>query len=219
MRALRPVAALLCLLAAGQAAASYRLRAGDTLSGVAARHHVAVADLAAANGVRDPNRVYAGTVLRIPDPPAPPKARAKGKLPLGLAMRPDRLALRPTFERWARAYGVPADLIEALAWYESGWQNGIVSPTGAVGIGQLMPDTTAFVTRQLLHLPLDPKRPEDNIRMSTRFLRFLLDQTGGKADQAVAAYYQGLAAVRRGRIFAETKRYVDGILAFRPSFS
>jgi len=46
-----------------------------------------------------------------------------------------------------------------------------------------------------------------------------LGWTASQADQAVAAYYQGLAAVRRGRIFAETKRYVDGILAFRPSFS
>src|SRR5438445_10541024 len=98
MRALRPVAALLCLLAAGQAAASYRLRAGDTLSGVAARHHVTVADLAAANAIRDPNRVQAGATVRIPDPPPPPKPSATGRLPLGLALRPERLALRPTFE-------------------------------------------------------------------------------------------------------------------------
>src|SRR5205807_4126252 len=134
---------------------------------------------------------------------------------LGLALRPERLALRPTFEWWARAYGVPADLIEALAWYESGWQNRIVSSTGALGIGQLMPETSAFVDQVLLHAPLDPKKPEDNIRMSTRFLRFLLDQTGGKAEVAVAAYYEGLATVRRGRIFGETKRCGAGVLAVR----
>jgi soluble lytic murein transglycosylase-like protein len=60
--------------------------------------------------------------------------------------------------------------------------------------------------------------PEHNIRMSARFLRYLLDQTGGRADTALAAYYQGLRSVRERGIFGETRQYVATIMAVRPSF-
>src|SRR6266513_3117836 len=57
---------LAVLVVAGQAAAgAYVLRPGDTLSGVAARNRVSVAALAQANGITNPDRVLAGTSLRI----------------------------------------------------------------------------------------------------------------------------------------------------------
>jgi soluble lytic murein transglycosylase-like protein len=59
---------------------------------------------------------------------------------------------------------------------------------------------------------------DDNIRMSARFLRFLLDGTGGDPTRTLAAYYQGLRSVRTGPILAETKQYVATVLAFRPFF-
>ena len=68
----------------------------------------------------------------------------------------------------------------ALAWQESGWQRNKVSSTRAVGVMQLMPDTVEFVSVQLLGTkPLDPRDPIANIRMGTRFLRYLLDSNGG----------------------------------------
>lgn len=45
---------------------TYTVRPGDTLSGIAARHRVAVRALSRLNGITDPNRIYVGTVLRIP---------------------------------------------------------------------------------------------------------------------------------------------------------
>ena len=107
--------------------------------------------------------------------------------------------------------------MKAMGWYESGWQNDVVSVTGARGIGQLMPATVVFVNAQL-HTKLDPRRPDDNIRMSTRFMRSLLDATGGRVDLALAGYYQGLTPTLAGRILEETKRYVAGVLSFRASF-
>ena len=54
---------------------TYRIRPGDTLGGIAARYGTTVATLAQLNGIADPNRIYAGQVIRIPvkssDPPQP----------------------------------------------------------------------------------------------------------------------------------------------------
>ena len=145
------------------------------------------------------------------------RCRPVGWLPAKLLAHPDRVALRPNFEHWAAHYNVPADLLEALSWVESGWQRTIVSRTGAIGIGQLEPATVDHV-RALIGIKLDPTNADDNIRMSARFLRFLLDGTGGDPSQALAAYYQGLRSVRTGQILAETKQYVATVLAFRPFF-
>jgi soluble lytic murein transglycosylase-like protein len=81
-----------------------------------------------------------------------------------------------------------------------------------------MPATVRFINDQLLQAQLDPGRPDDNIRMSTRFMRFLLDSTRGRADLALAAYYQGLTSTLQGRILGETRRYVAGVEAFRALF-
>ena len=192
---------------------TYVVRPGEHLSGIASSHGTTVEALAAANGLANPNLVVAGSRLVLPPPPAPVHQGPKD-----LQARPDRLRLAPRFDHWARVYGVPADLMKAMGWYESGWQNNVVSVTGARGIGQLMPATVDFVNQQLLHTKLDPKRPDDNIRMSTRFMRSLLDATGGRADVALSAYYQGLKPTLEGKILDETKRYVAGVLSFRASF-
>lgn len=45
----------------------YTIRSGDTLSSIAARYRTTVAALAQANGIANPNVIYAGRTLRIPD--------------------------------------------------------------------------------------------------------------------------------------------------------
>ena len=52
-------------------AATYRVRPGDTLIGIAARHRLPVSALASANGIRDPNHILVGRVLVLPEPGAP----------------------------------------------------------------------------------------------------------------------------------------------------
>lgn len=51
--------------------ALYTVRAGDTLSGIAAAHGTTVAVLVALNGVSNPDRIMVGQVLRLPDGAAP----------------------------------------------------------------------------------------------------------------------------------------------------
>ena len=70
----RPLGAAALLVIAGMLLAptpaharlDYEVRPGDTLLGIALHHGVGVADLAQANGVDDPDRIAAGTVLVIP---------------------------------------------------------------------------------------------------------------------------------------------------------
>ena len=52
----------------------YTVRRGDTLSSIALRQKRSVDALAQANGITDPNRIFAGQVLTIPDAGSAPSA-------------------------------------------------------------------------------------------------------------------------------------------------
>ena len=140
------------------------------------------------------------------------------RLPAALLGFPDRLALMPLFDLWAAEYGVAPSLLKALAWMESGWQANVVSPSGAIGIGQLLPGTAAFVAGTLIGVPLDPYVASDNIRMSARYLAQLLSLTNGDVNMALAGYYQGLTSVRRDGMKATTAAYVNVVLTLQGRF-
>jgi LysM repeat protein len=208
---------------------------GDTLWGIAQRLGVPVGTLASLNGLSDPNRLLAGTSLVLPatgieltasatplTAPAPPAAgpASPGGLPAKLLAHPGRLTLLPLFRSWAAAEEVPSSLLEALCWWESGWQAGVVSPTDAYGIGQLEPATVDFVRTVLLPgAALDPASPSDNIEMAAAYLHWLLVSTGQRPDLALAGYYQGLRSVELHGMAPATRQYVDGILAYAPRFA
>jgi len=136
-----------------------------------------------------------------------------GGLPGALAASPDRLRLVPVFHRWASVCGVPAALVEATCYWESGWQDDLVSPTGAVGVCQIEPAAAATVRTLLDDTSLDPRAPSDNIEMSAAYLRWLLDGTGDRQDLALAGYYQGLSSVHHHGILAVSRPYVAGVSA------
>jgi soluble lytic murein transglycosylase-like protein len=147
---------------------------------------------------------------RLPEQPV-------GVLPSGLGGQPDRLALRPLFVKWGRAYRVPSGLGEAVAWQESGWQNDVVSPANAQGIGQLLPETATFVNG-LMGTALNVAVPEDNIRMESRMLSALLAATGGRVCDAVASYYQGLGTLHDIGVLPESQAYVGNVLSLWARF-
>jgi soluble lytic murein transglycosylase-like protein len=209
-------------VAATTSSTQHRVQVGETLSHVAARYGTSVTALAAANGLGDPDLVIAGTVLSVPAA-GPTSASGGGAgasggsgLPSRLQASPTRLSYVPIFDHWAAANGIPADLLKAMTWLESGWQNHLVSSTGAVGIGQLMPDTVDHM-EALIGVDLDPTVVEDNIRMSARFLRWLLARSS-TLEAALAGYYQGAASVERIGLLDETQTYVANVLALRSRF-
>lgn len=198
----------------GGGSRSHVVAAGEHLGSIARRYGVSVDALVSANALADPNLVVVGRRLVVPadDGSGPPG------WPTALRRSPERQALLPVFERAATRQGLPLDLLLAMTWLESGWQAGVMSSTGAVGVGQLMPDTVDFM--RLLHRDptLDPTDPVDNIAMSARYLRWLLDQTGGDPATSLAAYYQGFRAMQERGPYAETLHYVARVLALRNRF-
>lgn len=204
---------------------------GDNLWAIAARFGTTVAALVKLNGITDSNHVLAGTHLLVPERStaiSAPESGGEGPLsalvgsstyPAALAALPERLALLPIFQQWAGTFGVPGSLLEAMCWWESGWQMSVVSPTGAMGVGQLEPSTVATLRVALGDQSLDPTRTSDNIEMAAAYLHQLLTQTGGDESLALAGYYQGLASVRQSGMLASTVQYVHGILATTALFS
>ena len=203
----RATAILLTLAAlAGGGTAAYTLRPGDTLSGIAARLGVSLRALADANGITDPDRVLAGRSLRVP---------AAAGAPAAPATRADVAA---QLEGTARRYGWSAAFVKALAWQESGWNQGVRSPAGAVGVMQVMPGTGRFVSRHLVGRSLDLAHTADNIEAGVAFLDYLYRLTGRDPELTLAGYYQGLASVRRHGMHDGTRRYVANVLALRERF-
>lgn len=188
---------------------------GDTLWAIATRWGLSLDQLLEANGLSRGHVLQVGQALVIPD--GATLAIDTSKLPADLANSVQRLALMPVFDRWASEYSVPADLLKALAWFESGWNNDKRSSADAIGIGQILPITADFVSESLMGQRLDPEIPEQNIRLSARYLRYLLDHAGS-VDLAVASYYQGLTATRQHGIYESSEFYVEGILNLRERF-
>jgi soluble lytic murein transglycosylase-like protein len=222
-QAAAPAAAAASTGSAPPPAGSYVVRAGDTLSGLAANAGVATSQIAAANGLDPAGPLLTGTVLRLPSgAPAPP--RSSQPLP------PQRVvpaaAPAPTATRLgagdiqsvAAANGVSPSLASAIAWQESGFNNGMVSSANARGVMQVMPGTWSFVEDNLAGRPLDSNSATDNVRAGVLYLRHLLQQTGGDESAAIAGYYQGLGSVRSRGLFDDTQKYVANVQALRSRF-
>jgi len=113
----------------------------------------------------------------------------------------------------AQANDVPADLVEAVAWQESGWNNDELSADGAVGVMQITPSTWRWIDRYLSPGdPLNGNSAVDNIRAGVLLLRQLLSDTGSQR-RTIEAYYQGLASVEQDGVYSSTRRYVRDVLA------
>ena len=94
----------------------------------------------------------------------------------------------------------------------------MVSSANARGVMQVMPGTWDYVQRNLASRPLDPNSAHDNVTAGVLYLRSLLNQTGGDESAAIAAYYQGLGALRSRGVFEDTAKYVANVQALRPRF-
>jgi len=122
----------------------------------------------------------------------------------------------------AARYGINPDIAWRQINQESGFNPNAVSPAGAKGIAQFMPDTAA---RFGLSNPFDPIASLD---AWGRYMRLMLNMFGGRYDLALAGYNSGenraeyAAAAREGRVInwsvlparvqSETRNYVRAIL-------
>ena len=133
--------------------------------------------------------------------------------PTGLAEPPcdpiDDSAVTPVIDGAAKTHGLQPNLIRAVIEQESGFRPCAVSPAGAEGLMQLMPDTAEELG------VADPFDATQNIEAGAKYLKDLIDRYKGDLAQALGAYNAGPGATdQAGGIpdIPETRDYVDAIL-------
>ena len=107
----------------------------------------------------------------------------------------------------ASRYGIDPDMFLRLIQQESSFRPDVVSPKGAIGLGQLMPATAK-------ELGVDPTDPMQNLEGAAKYLSQQLKRFGDPS-LALAAYNAGPTRVAKlGRVpnIAETQNYVKTIL-------
>jgi hypothetical protein len=109
----------------------------------------------------------------------------------------------------AERHQVDGLLLAAMVEAESGFDPHAVSPQGALGLMQVMPDTAAQFT------VLEPLNPATNLEIGARYMSQLLNEFDGDLALALAGYNAGPGNVARyGGVppFRETRAYVDRVL-------
>jgi soluble lytic murein transglycosylase-like protein len=112
----------------------------------------------------------------------------------------------------AKKYDIEPALLHAVILVESRYNAGAVSPRGASGLMQIMPDTAERYN------VLNVFDPTENIRAGAQYLRYLLKLFGNDLELAIAAYNAGEGAVIRSgwRIppYPETVAYVPKVMSY-----
>jgi LysM repeat protein len=183
------------------------VRAGETLSAIAAHYGTSVAALARVNRISDPNLIVSGTKMKVPG------AGLGTSAPLESASTG---SIQSSLESQSSSHGVDTSLTKAVAMQESGWQQDVRSSAGAIGVMQVMPDTAKFVNRSLGGHKLNVRKADDNVHLGVMYLRHML-RTMGSTRKALAGYFAGPGNVKR-RLSRSQRRYADNVLAIRNRF-
>jgi hypothetical protein len=152
--------------------------------------------------------------------PAPGVLRADVELPQTAPLPPRRPSPRPVIHRTreeichsvteaAQKNRLPAPFFIRLLFQESRFKPGAISPAGALGIAQFMPETSASMG---VENPFDPLQA---IPASARLLRALIEQFGN-LGLAAAAYNAGPERIQDWlksgkKLPEETKNYVHTV--------
>ena len=212
-------------------ARTYVVRAGDTLSEIAARFGTSTAALRRANGMGS-STVVIGRRLTLPGgastgsvpttnagrriPEAVRSSVAQNRAVLASRSHPSKAQVRSMVASTARRLGVSPSLAVAVAYQESGFQQRVVSGVNAIGVMQVLPATGRVIARQ--HgVTLDLLDAEENIVAGVLLLRQLV-RTTPTVDRALAGYYQGAGSIARQGILPQTRTYIRGITVLRARF-
>ncbi|HEY8597139.1 MAG TPA: LysM peptidoglycan-binding domain-containing protein [Thermomicrobiales bacterium] len=178
----------------------HRVGAGENLEGIAAAYDTNVAALLAANPeLTDPDVLFVGQVLIVPTTTTAVASDSTAALLATIALD----------------YGLDPTLIQAIAWQESGWQQGVTSAAGATGIMQILPETGEWVASDIVGAPLNiADSANDNVTAGVALFSWLIEQSGDE-DLALAYYVQGQGSIASAGIFPETWQYIANIRAIQ----
>jgi soluble lytic murein transglycosylase-like protein len=117
-------------------------------------------------------------------------------------------ALDAAVRQIAAEQSLPPELLHSVIQVESNYNTGAVSPKGAQGLMQLIPETARRFGVS------DSFDPVENIQGGAKYLKYLLDLYKGDYPRALAAYNAGEKAVAKyGGVppYAETQNYVTRV--------
>lgn len=109
-------------------------------------------------------------------------------------------------------YGLPAGLLSSVAATESGGDPYAESKAGAKGLFQFMPGTAKDMGLK----GRDVYDPHKSAEAAAKYLRWLMDATGGDLEKTLASYNWGLGNVQKkgmDNMPAETRNYVPKVMA------
>ncbi|BCW66581.1 hypothetical protein NicSoilB4_13440 [Arthrobacter sp. NicSoilB4] len=232
---------------AAPASGSYTIKSGDTLSGIAARNGVKLADILSANRLTMSSIIYPGQKLALPGssiapastPSAPPAATVTPLVPntflgfsypaavvssanenkalLNASPVPSREQMKTIVADTARRMGVDPSLALAFAFQESSFDHRSVSPANAIGTMQVIPSSGQWAS-DLVGRGLNLLDPYDNATAGVAIIR-QLTRTSPDLDTAIAGYYQGQYSVSKYGMYDDTKQYVASIKAHQKNFA
>ena len=117
----------------------------------------------------------------------------------------------PYIKTASTKHGVAFALIKAIIKTESDFNPRAISPKGALGLMQLMPENVKRLEIK------DPFDPAENIMGGARHFKSLLDYFAGDLSLSLAAYNAGIKPVERCQCippFRETHDYVKKVLDY-----
>lgn len=107
----------------------------------------------------------------------------------------------------AKKHRVAPELIAGIVRIESNFDRYSVSPVGAVGLMQLMPDTARGVARSMGLRHYDLYDPETNLELGTRYMTILLRQFDGHIPTALSFYNAGRRGIVSRGVY-RNRRYI-----------
>jgi soluble lytic murein transglycosylase-like protein len=196
----------------------HTVTSGENLTVIAHRYDTSIGAIVAVNGIADPSLLRVGQRLTIPGATAATGtlAAVPSAMRAAVAARSD---IRAIIVDEARAQGVPVAFALAVAWQESGWQPGVVSSAGAVGVMQLTPPTADWVAATMLGSRINLLDARSNVHAGVRLLRHYFDRYRGDRSLVLAAYFQGQTGADRHGVYPVTRPYIASVLALEAIFS
>jgi len=210
----------------GNACAWHTVHRGETLSRIAHSNHTTIWRLAQVNYISDVNLVFVGQRLCIPYRLAAGfsgSSGLSGVLSSGAVRWYDYTALQwsthgqvvAMLHGVAARYGLPANLLLAIAWQESGWTQHVIAWDGGIGVMQVMPYTAMRINTGT-GIRRDPYHLWDNINLGATLLSWLWRNFHGNLVQTISAYNEGSWAVVRRGVY--NWHYVSNVLSLMRVF-
>ena len=216
---------------AGNGCSWYTVHRGDTLSSIAWRYNTNYVTLARVNSIWNVNLIFVNQRLCIPyrmgsggnTGGGGGGRSASGMLANGTVLWyaygalqwSSRSQVAALLHRAAAMYGLPANLLLAIAWQESGWTQHVIAWDGGIGVMQLMPYTAMGINRDT-SIRRDPYQLWDNILLGTTYLRSLWNGFHGNLAKLISGYNEGGWAVIHRGIF--NWHYVNNVLSLMRTF-